>query len=626
MEFNEITVLQALQPVIELKKSFRKKTIKRDEWTPAEYQPYHESYILAAKWFDELKPHTQKGYFPESLFAKRAPNETPKETTYIRENYQQVTLTIFKDFIETNGRALHRNNWSITYDRADQDKGELSLQEYLNNLPLYGSLEAFTFQYLPPLKYADAEGVVVIMPKVIPTEQTSTGEVIISESEFINPVPEFFHCTRVVLKTDELVVIESDELVDVFYGDYPKREGLVFYAFDKNTIFRIYQIGKKVDWKFNVEVFWNHNIGIIPVRTVGGVSTKIDDINIQLSPYSFVVPPLNDVIIDSTMLRGIKATCGYPYRIMIGDKCQFMIKHNGESISCDGGYHFYDGTLHTCTSCNGTGMTDRVSPYGTLLINPKSILEDGDKGIDPTKAMFYAAPSVDMPKFIREEIQRNEQAAYNTLHIKRVEEQATGGAPKTATETIGEQKALMASIEQNTKQLFELFRWEIKVIAYMRNGVDTPLPIVHEPTRFDIFIESDDIKLIKDAMDAGMPTFVIQTMIYNYLKKAYYTDQNALRLFTLISSADRLFAMGKDEITQKKSQRLIDDWEVILHDSAIAFVNELIMADETFLNNELNDQIAALIDLAKQKTALIPKQASTVLSAAATNLNGILQS
>ena len=628
MELTEQLVYDAFKPILEIKKKANKPLRyiqKKDEtWKAPEYPDYYDGYALAAQYYDQIRPHAEKGYFPESLYLKRAPNETPDETAYIRENYQQVTLSVFKDFVDTYGRATHQNNYSIKFpENTGQFKEEASLEYYLNHLPDYGSLDYFNFKFLPPLKYQDAEGVVVIMPKYIPTEEVG-GEVIISQTELISPVPKFYHCTSVLHKSDELYIIESAEKSEVMYFDKPSKTGLVFYAFTKNVIYRIFQVGKQVDFEFAIAVYWQHDTGILPVRTVGGLSTQIGDLEIQMSPFMFAVDTLNDVLIDASMLRGIKATTCYPYRIMVGDPCDFEVKIEGEPISCAGsGYHIINGNKVTCPSCHGKGMKDRISPYGTLLVKPEGNVEQGDR-VDPTKAMTYAYPSAEMPKLIRDEIEYGFRKTYDTLHMKRLDTQAAGGGMKTATEDASDQKALMASIEADTRQKFSLLRWEIEVIGKQRYGNDLQMPTITEPVKYDLFVESDDLKKISEAMAACQPAFVIQTLIYNYLQKLYYNDVESKKVFDLISTTDNLLVLSNDEINQRLSKNIIDRWQVILHDSSINLVNNLIAENPDFLLLPKKEQQQQLIAAAQAQAATVPQGGSSALTAAQERINAII--
>ncbi len=47
-------------------------------------------------------------------------------------------------------------------------------------------------------------------------------------------------------------------------GGQEVMEGIVFELYDDNSIYIIEQIGEMAEWKFNVELYFKHNLGYIP--------------------------------------------------------------------------------------------------------------------------------------------------------------------------------------------------------------------------------------------------------------------------------------------------------------------------------------------------------------------------
>ncbi len=213
--------------------------------------------------------------------------------------------------------------------------------------------------------------------------------------------------------------------------------------------------------------WFNHNTGKLPVKRVDGIAIQIDETMMQQSPFLYATDILDEVLLDSALLRGIKPTCTYPFRVMVGEYCEFSIRDNGEQLVCDNGYHYRsDGTKSMCPECNGTGAKDRVSPYGTLLIKPQKGANQGDT-VSPDKAMYYASPSVETPTFLRNEIAHGMSMAYEILHLKKTDNKVQGGSNLTATEVASDQKSLIAGIKQNCIQLFDMFEWCIDMIGLM---------------------------------------------------------------------------------------------------------------------------------------------------------------
>jgi len=568
---------------------------------------YYNGYRLSVKWLDQIRTHAQKGVFPYELFEKTAPNQTPKEAEYVRANYKQTTLQVFKDMVDTYGRAYHENNWSISYapDADQYVNTDTTLARYLDSdFPEYGSLDNFVFMFLPPLKLMDAMGVVAVMPYELDTVEID-GEEVLNPDELVEPYTKFYHTTKVLAFDEEYAVIESEERSEVEYNNKMVMEGAVFLIFDDQWIYKAIQVGKKVDNQFEVIEWFNHATGMLPVKRVDGISIQIDETMMQQSPFLYATDILDEVLLDSALLRGIKPTCTYPYRVMIGDPCQFQIRIDGENLTCDGGFHYrHDGTKTLCPDCNGTGMKDRISPYGTLLIKPQTSTTTGDN-ISPDSAIFYAAPSTETPRFLREEIAHNMNAAYEMLHLKKTNNKVQGGEGITATEAASDQKALIAGIKQNCMQLFDMYEWCIDMIGLMRYGENYRKPVIKRPVNYDFYLESDYLAQINEAIAAKQPPFVIQSIIYKYLQTLYYPDVQGQQIFNLISQADRLLTMTLDEINLKLSKGLVDKWEVVLHDSAINLVNQLMMENPAFFEQDFDTQLQQLVAKAKEISGAI---------------------
>ena len=568
---------------------------------------YYNGYRLSVKWLDQIRTHAQKGVFPYELFEKTAPNQTPKEAEYVRANYKQTTLQVFKDMVDTYGRAYHENNWSISYtpDADQYVNTDTTLARYLDSeFPEYGSLDNFIFMFLPPLKLMDAMGVVAVMPHELDTVEID-GEEVLNPDELVDPYTKFYHTTRVLAFDEGYAVIESEERSEVEYNNKIVMEGAVFLIFDDQWIYKAIQVGKKVDNQFEVIEWFNHATDMLPVKRVDGISIQIDETMMQQSPFLYATDILDEVLLDSALLRGIKPTCTYPYRVMIGDPCQFQIRIDGENLTCDGGFHYrHDGTKTLCPDCNGTGMKDRISPYGTLLIKPQTSTTAGDN-ISPDSAIFYAAPSTETPRFLREEIAHNMNAAYEMLHLKKTNNKVQGGEGITATEAASDQKALIAGIKQNCMQLFDMYEWCINMIGLMRYGENYRKPVIKRPVNYDFYLESDYLAQINEAIAAKQPPFVIQSIIYKYLQTLYYPDVQGQQIFNLISQADRLLTMTLDEINLKLSKGLVDKWEVVLHDSAINLVNTLMMENPAFFEQDFDTQLQQLVAKAKEISGAI---------------------
>lgn len=595
--------------------------------TKKELPDYYDGYRLAADWLCQIRVHSEKGNFPYWLFENNSPNMTEPEKEYVKNTYRQDTLEVFKDFVDTMGRAYHEGNYTIEW-RTESDqyiKEHLTLKEYATEqLPYYKSLETFVFEFLAPLKLMDAEGIVAILPGEILTIE-SEGQTVVDPSSMLSPYPEFFHCTKVVYNYEDLVIIESKEYSEVEFNGKKEDTGFVFWAFTDEWYYQIRQVGKKIDNDFEVVPVWQHDLRYLPLIKTGGITIQIDDTIMEQSPFLYAVDTLDRILIDSTLLSSAKATCCYPYRVMIGDPCEATMKVNGETLTCmDGYFRFTDGTNHKCDTCHGFGTKDRVTPTGMMLIKPPQGTSQGD-GIKPSEALFYASPSTETLTKLRQEIDYNFVKAYNMLHLRKDNSNIQQSNEVTATEIANENKALIASITTNSRQLFEIYKFLLETLGKIRYSDNLVMPAIHEPVTYDFVTVDEYMKQVSDAVKSGQPSIFIQALVRDAANRIFFKDPESQRVFELLSKTDRLIAMTETDINIKQTKRLVENWEVILHDSGMLFVDELEGANPKFWEQPFDTQKQQLVDKAKTMAAAMTPVSTSVIQTAQQRLTNILQ-
>ena len=102
-----------------------------------------------------------------------------------------------------------------------------------------------------------------------------------------------------------------------------------------------------------------------------------------------------------------------------------------------------------------------------------------------------------------------------------------------------------------------------------------------------------------------VPNVLIHAEIFRYLKSVFYTDEKTTAIYQLLIASDRLLTLGGQDVLVKHSKGLIEDWEVVLHDSFMSFVSDLMLQDENFLQKPIEEQIKQLQDYAKAKANVI---------------------
>ena len=281
---------------------------------------------------------------------------------------------------------------------------------------------------------------------------------------------------------------------------------------------------------------------------------------------------------------------------MIGDVCEW--KDRDGNVCCGGQITTSENKTYTCDGCKGSGLKSRISPLGTMLLKPKTRLEDGDSTFSQ-KPLEYISPDVTALEFLENKIAKDEEKARKILHLQTSNSVVKGTENLTATGMTLDVKALYAFVKTISDQTFYIWEFISDAIGFMRYGKSFKKPKFTYPTTFDFVTESDIILQLKSAVDGGLPPFVIHSIIYRYLQTLYFNEQVTANIFNLIVRTDRLLTLSNEEIALKVARGTVHDWEEILHTSAINFVNELIDENPKFLELDLKMQKEQLIAKAK---------------------------
>lgn len=592
-----------------------------------QYPEYWEGYNYSVQQYDAIAPHVRSDVYPSHLFAVRAPNETKQQSDYIRANYKPITLPVFEDFKATISRAFADQNWSVEYkNEVDERFGEDTFERYINNqISVFGSLELFVKAMLPTLKLSDPNGIIAIYPEHIPTMEDEQGQQVIT-NELIEPEPHYYSCKRIVAQeVERYTMVVSNHRSEVKEGSKVEREGQVLYLFDNVNIWRIEQVGKKSDMKFGTPyVYYQHNLGYVPVIKLMGTPMLIGDSVVFNSPFITSVPLLDQVILDNSYLSMVKATSAFPFMVALGESCEFM---DGEGNKCSDGYIMdgINGGSKKCPSCNGAGIRSRFSPSGMLLIRPKNNFTDGDTGLNG-EYLKFVSPPMDTLNFLRSEIDTHIIKSRAILHINNSDQAIQGNEATTATGSMNKARSMYAFLKPISDQMFAIWEFMLNAIGEMRYGEFYGGVTLVYPTTFDVTTPSDYLSIITEGINAGVPPSVTFANVYNYVKAINYTDEASNAMYELIMSADELFLMSSADIALRIANGTVEKWQDVLHSSAPQLIMELMRTfdptaeAETFFDLSLDEQIAALRDLAVSKVVEVR---DPLTNAAQNLLNGI---
>lgn len=571
---------------------------------------FYEEYPLITGQAERIRIHAEPGIFPDELFLVRSPNMIEKEFNYVKSNFKQTSLPVFIDYINTISRAFSDDNWSLTYPEKETGNDEDSLQYYLENkIKHYGSLENFIKFTLPTLKTIDAMGIIAINIPGFPTKENEDGELIYDEGGLLEPQP-YYHPSKNILayKDDEYFLVLLNEKCWVDYNGARKKEGLVFYFYDKDRIWRIEQIGKYIDFKFEFTLWYEHNWGKVPCKRLGGIPKIIGDKLIQQSDFLYVCDLLDIVLLDSSNLFIVKSKCAYPYRISVGDVCEFT---DSQGNVCNHGqiwnkeYNNGQGGYTKCPACHN-GLVSRITPLGELILRPQMREENAvSDNLTADEAMKFVGPSKDMFEVLIDEINKNLEQSRAIMHVYQSNTQVKGNPNDTALGMAIDEKSMAAFIKPKSDSMFSMWEFLIDGIGYMRYRDNYQKPVLTYPVNFDFNTDADYLFQIGEAKKNGMPPVVIETKIDKYLQSSYYSEKSTANIYKLISAADRIIGLSNDDIDFGLTKGMVDGWEKILHDSALTLIEARVREDATFFEKDMGEQITALQEAAKAKAVSI---------------------
>jgi hypothetical protein len=558
---------------------------------------FNEVYLDAIKYKERIAIHSDEDVFPEALYMERSPNQTQKELDYMKKNHKAITYTVWDRFTSAIARIWNDKNWSViswgTYD--SKYEAHLPQKYFEEEYPVFGSLEYYFKDIVTDYKEKDPNAVLVHYPQEIPLITNDEGALILDDSKMIDPVAHIYPCERVIeFINGVLCLIETDEKSLVTLDDKGStevREGLVFEYYDTEAIYKIFQVGKKSEYRFEASRDWEHNLGYLPCRKLKARPKVKDNSIIYKSHFAPACEHLDLALLDSAYLIVSKARHAFPKWYEYANKCDY----SSESGSCDKGFIYSpEGKKHICPSCGGSGFARSMSPFESIQIpvpdrlNPETI-----SGVPAG----YIQPEIETPKFLRDEIERHIQNGLSILNLN-----VSTSTVKGSDTALGKQidrEEMFSFLLKISGQVFDLFDFSLATIHKMRYGVSTEPPVLAYPKNFAIRNEEDLTAEISEAKEKGMPDVIIRELIVEYMATRFSAQENIKKVIDLVFFTDRLATLSNLEIANKKASGSVANWEDILHTSVYNFIDQKIKEDDKWSDKDLAEQRTELIQMAK---------------------------
>jgi hypothetical protein len=260
-----------------------------------------------------------------------------------------------------------------------------------------------------------------------------------------------------------------------------------------------------------------------------------------------------------------------------------------------------------CPACGGSGLKDRMSPSGTLLLNPKDPKTGESTMGTGQNHLYYVSPETNTLEFLENKIAQDENKARRIIFLQNSNSNVRGAEGDTALGKAIDEKNKYAFIKGVSEQLFELLEFMIDAIGWQRYGDKYKRPSIVEPVTFDFKTAESYMIELSEAIKNGLPPYVIHLIIYKFVQTYFYSDSQGEQAFKLILATDRIVTLSQEAINTGLSNGTIEKWESILHDSCITFINELLQENPDFFTQEMAMQQEQLESKARLRAEQIAK-------------------
>jgi hypothetical protein len=545
-----------------------------------------------------LMPHIEPGAPFDHLFLQRSPNMSQEEVDYLLANSKQTTLPVYSDLANTVNRGMSDGNWSLKFTDP-QSPFALYVEKGIRE---WGSITNFFTSAFLRIKLSDAMGVVAVLPEKLNLIQV--GEEVQIDPEIpVEPLPTYYDCARVWgFEYDRWYLLRMNRDTRVNKGRGEGAPGVLCMFVDDTNVWTIRQTGRDSDQEYDIVLEFAHNCGEPPCIHNRGDLSAVDNgtHSVWKSPYLPAKDCLDLSLMDSNMLQATKNKLMYPHMVVVGNTCTFTDPMRLRA--CDNGRIKWtddDDVAHSeaCSNCHGTGKVSTMSPLKELVVSPTNMATGEATSVNANSALSFVGPETSSAAFMRSEIDVEEKKARQLLHID-AERPMSGGDAKTATEAGLNAKSRDAFVKPIIDQTFDIFEFTLRMIEAQRG--DNNAFALLKPTNYDLRSPEEYLWAAQNAMEKGMPAYIVEDLTSQWLTVQYAGDEFALSMFTAIEKADRLASMSWEQVTAERAAGHIKPWEAILHESARHIYMALWDADQAFGSRTTREQANLMVEKAKE--------------------------
>ena len=595
------------------------------------------NYEFAVTVKNQIASHAELRTFPTDLMKAKAPNESTQELQYRKDIFEPITKSFWEKAMGTIRRIWAEQNYSVKWSDPEIEA------YFTQDFPLWESALTYFKTVVTDNKINDPNAVLLIDIGELPTkyeeDDNGTQIPVIDDSVELSPTFKIYFSDKVLMhEVGEFVLLLTDELSPVERNGKTVNEGFVLLLVDDETIYKIYQTGKKIDWLFKCQPIYQHALGYLPAQRLRGkVNPKQQGEDIVYeSWFQAAIPYLNKALkLDSTLDISINKQA-YPTRVYYDEPCMNPNCKSGKVAVYDpANVDAMTDTptpamLKDCPDCGGTGKRSGFSPLRDYVHTPRTGF-NGDNQQLPFPGLAFVAPDSQILEFADAQISQKIQLAFSFLNID-VATKPTGdknGGQKeiTATKSKIDREELFSFLLAISEQLFSLLEFGLKAAYELRYpGKEFPITI-QPPVNFDLRDLNEITEELATAQSNNLPSMAQRKLLKDYFGLRFPAEKGLEKFVDAIFYCDPFAHYSPSDISLLKGQGAISNQDIVLHFHLEYFLDQAITDNPDYLDKDLkaikDDMLkaaAAKVDELQQAMANDPNSAQNLMKNNFSNL------
>lgn len=520
--------------------------------------------------FKQMSVHTRKALPTETLL-KRRPNEEEHIFQYRIDNYKAITYGSMNKSFDDLFRIVNSVNYQITSEETVL-KFIKESKFYYQNESL--SLELYLQKVVMKRMIEDPNGWLLWLP---------SGQGVTDSSVKVNPKPVLVYSSQFHYADENIFSFLSDEKSPLSTNGGKEWSGKVYYIVTREWFIKLYQSGPKSKPVWIREDIYKHDIGRIPVITLGG------DINADGFYESFFAPYLafgDEAICQFSDWQAGMVGSNHPIKEVFEAECDVdiisKISNNVPELEQKFDKQVQQGKLKL--------KNKTASPYSVIERKVVAKNQEGFESYLPYEfpSVRFIQPNVENIRYSGESWQKLLERAEQSLNIDMTVGVNQSGVAKQIDKE--SQYSMLTKIGNN---FFDnIYLTSVKLIESYLNVVkyeNTESAII-KPATFWVKNEDDIVNEITIYKEKNAPNFFIAQASMELAKKRFSGNPVTEKIFTFVSVYDPLYIYTAEEKSNMKASGSVESEEVTASIYMFTLLQQLVyeLTPNTFMNTPLD--------------------------------------